>query len=110
MDTVEDRRCDVASERRSGRTARSGQCLIPVDYGIRLSGVPTVSGGLSVQIDFTEGPDDGDVVDEQHGTTVLIAAYVVAPLADAELDVSPAVSGNGAKPVTLVLRQDPGDT
>lgn len=89
--------------------AAKSQYRIPVDYGVRVSGVPTVSGELSVQIDFTEGPDDGDVVDEQHGTTVFVAADVVAPLADAELDVSPAVSGNGAKPVTLVLRQDPGD-
>lgn len=90
--------------------AAKRQYGIPLEYGIRVSGAPTPEGELGVRINFTDGPDDGDVVDEQHGATVFVAAEVVEPLADAELDVSLAVSGNGAAPVTLVLRQDTDDS
>jgi Fe-S cluster assembly iron-binding protein IscA len=90
--------------------AAKRQYRIPLDYGIRVSGAPTASGDLALQIDFTDGPDDGDVVEEQHGAMVFVAAEVAEPLADAELDVSPSVSGDGQKPVTLVLRQDTDDT
>ncbi len=89
--------------------AAKRQYRIPLDYGIRVSGAPAPAGELGVQIDFTDGPDDGDLVDEQHGAKVFVAADVVEPFADAELDVSLAVSGNGAAPVTLVLRQDTDD-
>ena len=89
--------------------AAKRQYRIPVDYGIRVSGASTTSGDPGIQIDFTGGPDDGDLVEEQHGAMVFVAADVAEPLADAELDVSPSVSGNGARPVTLVLLQNSDD-
>ena len=81
---------------------------IPRDYGIRVSGAATPAGEQGVSIAFSEGPADGDVVDEQYGTRVFVAPDVADALADAELDASVAVSGDGSNPAKLVLRAGPG--
>ena len=78
---------------------------IPTNYGVRLSGQPSASGELGLQITFVEAPAPSDTVAEQHGTHLFIAEELAGPLSDTTLDVSPAVSDDGAAPVSqLVLR------
>ncbi|MEO8694190.1 MAG: hypothetical protein ABI658_11775 [Acidimicrobiales bacterium] len=84
---------------------------VPMNYGVRFSGLKAPSGEINLQIHFVEAPAPSDIVAEQHGTHVFIAEDLAGPLSDATLDASPAVSHDGSTPANeLVLRpQEPTD-
>lgn len=79
------------------------QRQLPEHYGIRVTGGPD-DGRLDVKVGFAPEPADSDVVAEQHGVRLFVAETVAETLADAEMDVTVAVSGDGSTPTKLVVR------
>ena len=80
---------------------------LPEHFGVRVTG--GVNGGqLDVKVGFAPEPADTDAVAEQHGMRLFVAENVAGPLADAELDVTVAVSGDGKAPARLVVRPQDG--
>jgi Fe-S cluster assembly iron-binding protein IscA len=73
---------------------------LPETFGVRVSGAATPDGKVALQVAFSEGPVEGDQIDEQHGTRVFVAPEVAEPLEEVELDVE----GEAAEGVQLILR------
>jgi len=84
--------------------AAKRQQQIPPSYGLRISGVRSSEGGLTLQLGFTPDPVDADIVQEHHGNRIFLAPEVAGPLADAELDAAEPPGSNGSEPAQLVLR------
>lgn len=80
--------------------ARSAQ-QVPAEHGVRVSTQPSPEDPSSVvlALGFTEAPADDDLVTEQDGTQVFVAAELAEPLAETVLDVE-----DGPEGAELVLR------
>ena len=66
---------------------------IPDGAGLRASSTNEPDGGMAVSLVFTETPAEDDLVIEQEGTSVFVAADLVQPLEDSALDVADTTEG-----------------
>ena len=80
--------------------ARSAQ-QVPAEHGVRISTQPSLEDPSSVALalGFTDAPADDDLVTEQGGTRLFVAAELAEPLAETVLDVE-----DGPEGAELVLR------
>jgi Fe-S cluster assembly iron-binding protein IscA len=72
---------------------------IPDTVGLRVYSEAHADGERAMALGFTEAPAGDDVVTEQQGTQVYVAAEMVEPLAEAALDLADTPDGP-----TLTLR------
>jgi Fe-S cluster assembly iron-binding protein IscA len=81
---------------------------IPEGHGVRLFPAPAPEGEVGLGVDFAAAPEADDVVTEQHGTTLMVAADISEQLDGLLLDVVPDPTADGAGAPQLVLRSPEG--
>lgn len=82
---------------------------LPENYGLRLFPAQATDGQVTLGLGFAEAPEEGDQVDEQHGTRLFVAPEIADELAEMSLDIEPDPSQNGDAGPQLVLRKSGED-
>jgi iron-sulfur cluster assembly protein len=77
---------------------------LPDTVGLRVYPAQSPDGQATLGLGFTEEPQAGDQVGEQHGTRLFVAPEIADQLSDMALDVEPDPTLDGGASPQLVLR------